>query len=730
MRNKLTLTSIYTFLLFAAGFLLFWEWLRPLEQITDTGNLYLFVIYTAICFTASFFISNKLAVFLVKAFALLFIMDFLFIEPFFFSIEWFQIVLMEINYNIGAILDNNWLAITAFFRSFLFLLLLWLMSYLLHFWFIVANKFFLFVLLTVVYLAVLDTFTIYDAQMPIVRTFIISFLMLGISRYIKITQQTDGTDKKSGFYWITAVVVFVGAVTAIGWSSPKFSPQWPDPIPFIQSTANQAGFGEKTVQKVGYGEDDSQLGGSFVQDDSIVFEAAVPEIGYWRIESKDIYTGKGWERSTDLNYQPLEEGIIDWDRLMESTTDNTSHEAVIYPQARNQLEKAVYPYGAQSISSSRDIAFFMDENAGMIEFEGSEQSQSATYTVSYQPLSFSINQLQNSSEQDPDYISNKYLQLPGDLPDRVHELSAEIVGGLNTRYDKAKAIENYFSTNGYTYQIEDVSIPEAGEDYVDQFLFETRAGYCDNFSTSMVVMLRSLDIPARWVKGFTAGDYAASQPELLPEDYVLYEISNNNAHSWVEVYFPGSGWVPFEPTSGFSNPTDFYQETTSDYDYGETETEETESERAEEAEVDEEPIEQEDSAVPALDEQDDQPNYEMYIILVILLVFIGVMMLLFDRRKTIRDWYVRRKWKSLSNNLELESAYLYITKLLEKRGIIREKNQTLRQYAEEVDKELGTSEMYDITTYYEQLLYNQTIKKGDTKKLRSLFQRLIDQILA
>ena len=67
----------------------------------------------------------------------------------------------------------------------------------------------------------------------------------------------------------------------------------------------------------------------------------------------------------------------------------------------------------------------------------------------------------------------------------------------------------------------------------------------------MVVMLRSIDIPARWVKGFAPGEY-----QLDDEGERVYQITNNEAHSWVEAYLPGIGWMPFEPTIGFSNLTD------------------------------------------------------------------------------------------------------------------------------------------------------------------------------
>nr|WP_316046109.1 transglutaminase family protein [Planococcus glaciei] len=79
------------------------------------------------------------------------------------------------------------------------------------------------------------------------------------------------------------------------------------------------------------------------------------------------------------------------------------------------------------------------------------------------------------------------------------------------------------------------------------FYLIQKKGYCDNFSTSMVVLLRSLDIPARWVKGFNEGEIVETK-----DDTDIYQITNNNAHSWVEAYMPGVGWMLFEPTIGFT----------------------------------------------------------------------------------------------------------------------------------------------------------------------------------
>ena len=85
----------------------------------------------------------------------------------------------------------------------------------------------------------------------------------------------------------------------------------------------------------------------------------------------------------------------------------------------------------------------------------------------------------------------------------------------------------------FSYHTQDVAVPEPNQDYVDQFLFETKRGYCDNFSSAMAVLLRSAGIPARWVKGYTSGEYKGAGDH----NGHIYEVTNNNAHSWVEVYF-------------------------------------------------------------------------------------------------------------------------------------------------------------------------------------------------
>ena len=130
---------------------------------------------------------------------------------------------------------------------------------------------------------------------------------------------------------------------------------------------------------------------------------------------------------------------------------------------------------------------------------------------------------------------NHYLQLPR-LPDRIRALADSITAGADIRYDKVKAVESFLRRFTYT-----LDLPRnAREASLDHFLFERRAGHCEYFSTAMVVMLRTLGIHAREVNGFRGGEWSEFGNYLA--------VTQNQAHSWVEVWFPNYGWVTFDPT--------------------------------------------------------------------------------------------------------------------------------------------------------------------------------------
>jgi len=134
-------------------------------------------------------------------------------------------------------------------------------------------------------------------------------------------------------------------------------------------------------------------------------------------------------------------------------------------------------------------------------------------------------------------ITSTYLQLPAGLDRRIPDLAREITKNAQTPFDKALRIETYLRTRfAYTLNLSG----KPGQDPLAHFLFETRAGHCEYFASAMAIMLRTLDIPSREVNGFLPGEY-----NDLGGDYI---VRASDAHSWVEVYFPGNGWQVFDPT--------------------------------------------------------------------------------------------------------------------------------------------------------------------------------------
>src|ERR1700733_7687594 len=145
-------------------------------------------------------------------------------------------------------------------------------------------------------------------------------------------------------------------------------------------------------------------------------------------------------------------------------------------------------------------------------------------------------QLRKAGATYPDEITNLYLQLP-ELDPRVKQLAQKITENSHNEYDRAANIERYLKTH-YAYTL-DLGGPKT-HDPLAYFLFPRRAGHCEYFAAAMTVMLRDLGVPARYVGGFLPGEY-----NDVGGDWI---VRASDAHVWVEVYFPGYGWITFDPT--------------------------------------------------------------------------------------------------------------------------------------------------------------------------------------
>jgi transglutaminase-like putative cysteine protease len=148
-----------------------------------------------------------------------------------------------------------------------------------------------------------------------------------------------------------------------------------------------------------------------------------------------------------------------------------------------------------------------------------------------------LQELRSAPMNYPNDIRQADLQVPPALDARIAELARRVTARAANEYDKAQAIERYL-TSQYQYTLQ---LPaKAPDDPLANFLFERKRGHCEYFASSMAVMLRVLGVPARVVNGFRTTEF-----NDLTSTYV---IRASSAHSWVEVYFAGYGWVTFDPT--------------------------------------------------------------------------------------------------------------------------------------------------------------------------------------
>jgi protein-glutamine gamma-glutamyltransferase len=175
------------------------------------------------------------------------------------------------------------------------------------------------------------------------------------------------------------------------------------------------------------------------------------------------------------------------------------------------------------------------DNGGAV-FDIDPEHPISTYEAASDIAQPSPAQLRSASVDDAPAVPWNDLQLPP-LDPRIAPLARQITSQASSNYDRAVAIERYLQTHyGYTLQLSR-SVPR---DPLAEFLFQRKAGHCEYFASSMAIMLRTLRIPARVVDGFRSGEFNDITSQYL--------IRASDAHSWVEAYFPGYGWMSFDPT--------------------------------------------------------------------------------------------------------------------------------------------------------------------------------------
>jgi transglutaminase-like putative cysteine protease len=284
-----------------------------------------------------------------------------------------------------------------------------------------------------------------------------------------------------------------------------------------------------------------------------IMDVQAPIGRYWRAAVYDQYTGSSWvnnDRETinlDANDSPL--ALPEFELRREVTQTITTFLpgrtllfAASQPRRVNLPAWAVVSY-VPPLPPGEEASSYIAEKDEVITpvsmlYSRYPLKQGQSYAVLSSVSAADEDSLRAAGDNYPDWIRDRYLRLPLELPSRVRDLAEAITRDHDNTYDKATALEGYLRDIKYNELIE---APPENQDGVDYFLFDVREGYCDYYAAAMAVMARAVGIPARVAAGYSRGQH---NPETG-----AYRVRENNAHAWVEIYFPRYGWIEFEPTA-------------------------------------------------------------------------------------------------------------------------------------------------------------------------------------
>ncbi|MGZ5306285.1 MAG: transglutaminase family protein [Actinomycetota bacterium] len=276
--------------------------------------------------------------------------------------------------------------------------------------------------------------------------------------------------------------------------------------------------------------------------DEIAFRVRAPQAALWRAEAFDTFDGTRWTIS-DRSTVPMQQsdaanavvmpdglagtiGPVPTVRITQTFYIDTPQPNVLFAAAIP--EQVYFPSGGLEVDRYGSVRSPILLDQGMV------------YSVVSDVPVTDARTLRLAHPPGPIVSDPIYVQLPRELPERVGDLARRITAGATTEYDRVEAVRSWIRRNT-TYDL-DVPRDPAGVDSVDQFLFVTRTGFCEQIASSLAIMLRTLGIPTRLVTGYGPGE----RNPLTG----YFEVKQSDAHAWVEVLYPGIGWVPYDPTFG------------------------------------------------------------------------------------------------------------------------------------------------------------------------------------
>jgi transglutaminase-like putative cysteine protease len=484
-------------------------------------------------------------------------------------------------------------------------------------------------------------------------------------------------------------------------------------------------------------------------------------VGYallrWRGNSLVDFDGKRWTSPERRNeaLSPNADGWIDVSQgknnpgipglLYTAVLEPMSTDVIFVPGTPMRL-RGNFSGQASSVYGAVRNTYLLRDGAGTI-LNPFHNYASIRYSGFSRLPNPDVGKLREAGTVYPDAIADTYLQLPAIDP-RIPELARQVTAQATNPYDKARAIQNYLRSNRFRYTL--LLTGKPGDDPLPHFLFDTHAGHCEYFASSLAVMLRTLGIPSREVNGFLPGEY-----NDLGGDYI---VRASDAHSWVEVFFPGNGWIVFDPTpdapegsagilSQLEKYADFLQLTWDDwvvsYDFGHqavlTQALQRDSRNWMEAgrEWFARKEERGKNWIKSWQFQHASLRYLTPIALVLLLLALRFDVLARALRRLRMFLQLRAKPSAVAAPLLASRLYFELLRLLERRGLVRAKSQTPLEFAAALgDGSLpvqdGTAELLNVTALSPVVrefteIYTQARFGGtpcDTSRLRVLLTQV------
>ena len=425
----------------------------------------------------------------------------------------------------------------------------------------------------------------YDPFLSIRTWFLAGFIFLAlflVARmhfiHLKYRWKEDGTylppyvsidSLRLGLITTVILVLFAWTVPAIASAVPQAEQAWLNATRPWMDIRNQLSNVFYSLQaSVGvvtdfYGENLPLGRGNPLSDTTIMSIEAPPRPAsnvryYWRSRVYDTYNGSWSSTLPAVDFVSPDEFSLELPQF-ENRATSTFSITTLFPIQNIQtptqpvwVSRPANAHYAVNSDGSIDLGYF---KADPVLMAGD------TYRVEASLATASQQQLREAGTDYPSWVTARYLQLPDTITPRTIELAETIAADLDNPYDISQAVTDFLRTS---LQYSDtIPAPPAEQEPIDWVLFDHKQAFCNYYASAQIVMLRSLGIPARLAVGYaegerstrggiedvpTLGPDAGNIPQGIQVEGDLFTVRHKDAHAWPEVFFPGIGWVEFEPT--------------------------------------------------------------------------------------------------------------------------------------------------------------------------------------